>query len=162
MHTVFNPVAPYGYLPCICSWQISQIHTCLRVVIGSRFVSTSPASMGSSASHPVGPHARLAQKTVKRAPIAGGWRVRHNLHSSTACMLCRLDPHPQIALFITFSQSMTSYNLYQWILFTSNFSIHITHYNDNLLVATFSICIFPITIEILYFPSVLSIVCAYT
>ena len=29
-----------------------------------------------------GPHGRHAQKTVNRAPIAGGGGVRHNLHSS--------------------------------------------------------------------------------
>ena len=30
------------FLPCICLWQISQIHTCLRVVVGPGLVSTSP------------------------------------------------------------------------------------------------------------------------
>ena len=47
---------------CICLWQISQIRTCLRVVVGSGLVSTSPAFMRSSASHPVGPHGRLCPK----------------------------------------------------------------------------------------------------
>ena len=32
-----------GSLPCVCLWQISQIQTCLRVVVGPGFVSTSPA-----------------------------------------------------------------------------------------------------------------------
>ena len=29
-----------GFLPCICLWQISQIQTCLCVVVGLGFVST--------------------------------------------------------------------------------------------------------------------------
>ena len=84
VHPVFNPVAPYGYLllTCICLWQISQIQTFLFKVVGPGLVSTSPAFVSSSASHPAGPHGRHAQKTVNRAPIAGGGEVRHNLHSS--------------------------------------------------------------------------------
>ena len=31
------------FLSCICLWQISQIQTCLCVVVGPGFVSTSPA-----------------------------------------------------------------------------------------------------------------------
>ena len=38
------------------------------------------AFMRSIASHPAGPHCRLAQKNDNRAPIAGGGRGRHNLH----------------------------------------------------------------------------------
>ena len=61
--------------------------------------------MRSSASHPAGPHGRLAQKIVNPAPKPGGVRFRHNLHSSlqnccdssTTCRLCRLEP---IAQFI--------------------------------------------------------------
>ena len=82
VHPVFNPVAPYGafcFLTCICLWQISQIQTFLFKVVGPGLVSTSPAFVSSSASHPAGPH---AQKTVNRATIAGGGEVRHNLHSS--------------------------------------------------------------------------------
>ena len=30
------------FLPCICLWHISQIQTCLCVVVGPGFVSTSP------------------------------------------------------------------------------------------------------------------------
>ena len=48
------------FLPCICLWQISQILTCLCVVVEPGFVSTSPSFVKSSASHPVGPHSRLA------------------------------------------------------------------------------------------------------
>ena len=64
------------FLPCICLWQISQIQICLCVVVGPGFVLTSPAFMRSSASHSACP------KTVNRAPIGGGGRFRHNLHSS--------------------------------------------------------------------------------
>ena len=47
---------------CMCLWQISQIQTCLRAVVGPGLVSTSPAFMRSIARHPAGPHGRLAQK----------------------------------------------------------------------------------------------------
>ena len=44
------------FILCICLWQISKIQTCVCVVVGPGFVSTSPTSMGSRASHPAGPH----------------------------------------------------------------------------------------------------------
>ena len=69
-------------VPCICLWQISQIKTSLCVVVGPGFVSTSPAFMMSSASHPAGPHDRLAPPTVNLATIAWGGMFGHNLHSS--------------------------------------------------------------------------------
>ena len=50
------------FLPSICLWYISQIQTCLCVVVGPGFVLISPAFMRSSASHSAGPHDRLAQK----------------------------------------------------------------------------------------------------
>ena len=43
------------FLTCICLWQISQIQTCLFKVVGPGLVSTSPAFVSSSASHPAGP-----------------------------------------------------------------------------------------------------------
>ena len=52
------------FLTCIC-------HFLLKVV-GPGLVSTSPAFVSISASHPAGPQGRHAQKTVNRAPIAGG------------------------------------------------------------------------------------------
>ena len=67
------------FLTCICLWQISQIQTFLFKVVGPGLVLTSPAFVSNSARHPAGPH---AQKTVNRAPTAGGGEVRHNLHSS--------------------------------------------------------------------------------
>ena len=50
------------FLTGICLWQISQIQTCLRVVVVPGLVSTSLTFMRSIASHPEGPHGRLAQK----------------------------------------------------------------------------------------------------
>ena len=90
------------FLTCICLWQISQIQTCLFKVVGPGLVSTSPAFVSSSASHPAGPH---AQKTVNRAPIAGVGRFDTictetwvRCDSSTACRLCRLEPMESISL----------------------------------------------------------------
>ena len=60
------------FLTCICLWQISQIQTFLFRVVGPGWVSTSPAFVSNSASHPAGPHGRHAQKTVNRAPICWG------------------------------------------------------------------------------------------
>ena len=59
------------FLTYICMWQISQIQTCLRVVVGSGLVSRSLAFRGSIASHPMGPHGRLAQKEVIGPPLRG-------------------------------------------------------------------------------------------
>ena len=50
------------FLTCICLWQISQIQTFLFKVVGPGLVSTSPAFVSSSASHPAGPHGRHAPK----------------------------------------------------------------------------------------------------
>ena len=79
VHPVFNPVAPYGYLLSDLYLFMADITNpdflVCRTWIGLAFVS-------SSASHPAGPLSRHAQKTVNRAPIAGGGEVRHNLHSS--------------------------------------------------------------------------------
>ena len=69
------------FLWCICLWQISKIQTCLCVVVGPGFVSTLPALMRSSDSHPADPRGRLG-KTVNRAPNSEGGRFQHKLHSS--------------------------------------------------------------------------------
>ena len=58
------------FLSYMCLWQISQIQTFLVRVVGPGLVSTSPAFVSNSASHPADPHGRHAQKTVDRAPIA--------------------------------------------------------------------------------------------
>ena len=63
------------FLTCICLWHISQIQTCLRVVVGPGLVSTLPAFMRSIASHPVGLHGRLGQKTVIGLPLLGAGGV---------------------------------------------------------------------------------------
>ena len=59
------------FLTCICLWQISQIQTCLFKVIGPGLVSTSPAFVKSSASHPAGQHGRHAKKG-KSGPHCSG------------------------------------------------------------------------------------------
>ena len=56
------------FLTCICLWQISQIQTCLFKVVGPGLVSTSPAFVSSSASHPAGSHGQHAQKNGKSGP----------------------------------------------------------------------------------------------
>ena len=48
------------FLTCICLWQISQIQTFLFKVVGPGLVSTSPAFVSSSASHPAGPPISLS------------------------------------------------------------------------------------------------------
>ena len=70
------------FLTSICLWQLLQIQTCLFKVVRPGLVSTSPAFVNSSASHPAGPHDRHAGKKGKSGPIAGGGKVQHNLHSS--------------------------------------------------------------------------------
>ena len=60
------------FLPCICLWQISQIQTCLCVVIGPGFVSTSPAFMRNSTSHSAVPYGPLSPKNCKSDPIIVG------------------------------------------------------------------------------------------
>ena len=60
------------FLTCICLWQISQIQTFLFKVVGPGLVSTSPALVSSSASHPAGPHGRHAQKNGKSGPHCWG------------------------------------------------------------------------------------------
>ena len=67
------------FLTGICLWQILQIQICLLVVVGPGLVSKSPAFTRSIASHPEGPHGRLA-KNSNRAPIGAGGKGRHNLH----------------------------------------------------------------------------------
>ena len=78
------------FLTCICLWQISQIQTCLRVVVGPGLVSTSAAFMRNIASYPAGPHGRFAPKNSNWAPIAWGGRDRHNLHR--VCQTAVTDP----------------------------------------------------------------------
>ena len=63
------------FLTCICLWQISHIQTCLRVVVGPRLVSTSPAFMRSIASQLADPHGRLANKTAIGPPLLGAGGV---------------------------------------------------------------------------------------
>ena len=88
------------FLSCICLWQISQIQTCLCVVVVPGFVSTSSVFMRSSASHPASPHDRLSQNKWEIGPPLLGARgfdtictaVCNLRDSSTAWRLCRLEP----------------------------------------------------------------------
>ena len=82
------------FLTCICLWQISQIQTRLFKFVVPGLVSTSPAFVSSGSAWPACP------KTLNRATIAGAERfdtictavcIRSDI--STACMLCRLEPH---------------------------------------------------------------------
>ena len=59
------------FLPCICLWQISQILTCLYVVVGSGFVLTSPAFMRSSGSAWTQFALQLAKTAVTASPFVG-------------------------------------------------------------------------------------------
>ena len=68
VHPVINPVAPYGYLlsDMYLFMAVITIQTFLFRVVRPELVSTSPAFVSNSASHPAGPHGRYAQKTVNR------------------------------------------------------------------------------------------------
>ena len=72
------------FLPCL--WQISQIQTCLCVVVGPGFVSTSSAFM-SSASHPAGPHGRFSQKrSIGSILLWAGFLTQFVWHSARSAV----------------------------------------------------------------------------
>ena len=60
------------FLTCICLWQISQIQTFLFKVVGPGLVSTSPAFVSNSSSHPAGPHAQKNGKSGTHCWGRGG------------------------------------------------------------------------------------------
>ena len=64
VHPVFNPVTPYGYLlPNMYVFIADIINPDSFVLCCRTWISlTSSAFVRSSASHPAGPHGRLAQK----------------------------------------------------------------------------------------------------
>ena len=75
---MFIPVAPYRYLLPNLYFSVADIANpdFLGVVVGPRLVSTSlSAFMMSIASHPAGPHGRLAPKTVIGPPFLGAGGV---------------------------------------------------------------------------------------
>ena len=88
MHPFFNPVAPYRYLlPNVyLLGHISQLQTCLRVVVGPGFVSTLSTFMRSSASHLAWPACQKGVDTICTAVF------QNSCDSSTACRLCCLEP----------------------------------------------------------------------
>ena len=61
VHPVFNPVAPYRYLLSDMYLFMADI-TNPDFLVGPGLVSTSPAFVSNSASHPAGPHGRHAPK----------------------------------------------------------------------------------------------------
>ena len=77
-----HSVQSYCTLSISASHRLSQIQTCLCVVLTPGFVSISPTFMRSSAINLVALPGRLAPQKVNRAPISGGGRFRHNLQSS--------------------------------------------------------------------------------
>ena len=79
---IFSISMDICFLTRHCFKQISQIQTGLFDVVGPVLVSTSPAFVRRSGSHPEGPHGQLAPKTVNPAPIAGVGMILHNLHIS--------------------------------------------------------------------------------
>ena len=88
------------FLTYICLWQISQIQTRLFKVVGPRLVSTSPAFVSSSASHPVGPHGWHAKKNGKSGPHCWEREISaQQLVYSTVCRLCRLEPLVMLLMF---------------------------------------------------------------
>ena len=88
VHPVFNPVSPYGYLLSNVYLFMADIENPDLFVCGCRtwIFSTSPALMRSSASHPEGPHGRLAQNNGKSGQkiqnTAAGFILRRNRRSN--------------------------------------------------------------------------------
>ena len=80
------------FLTCIFLWQISQIQTCLRVVVRPGLVSTLPAFMRSIASHPTGLHGQLDHCCGQEGLTQFAHGLPDRCDSSTACRLCRLEP----------------------------------------------------------------------
>ena len=92
LHPVVNPVTSYGYLIPNMYLFIVDIANRVCDVVGPGFVSTSPAFMRSNASHPAGPHGRIAHKRYIGHPLLGKGGGGYMLcDSSTACRLCRLE-----------------------------------------------------------------------
>ena len=102
------------FLTCICLWQISQIQTLLFKVVGPGLVSTSPAFVSSSASHPAGPKngksgphrwgrggstqfAQQLETTVTAPPLVGCVVWSHFLHPQ----LSQADPYPPLFPYTT-------------------------------------------------------------
>ena len=97
------------FLTCICLWQISHIQTRLFSVVGPGLVSTSPAFVSSSASHPAGPH---AQKTENRAPIAGGGLIiliRDNITFTTTAIPSTINTHNTLPQMVKVHINSTIY-----------------------------------------------------
>ena len=118
------------FLTCICLWQISQIQTFLFKVVGPGLVSTSPAFVSSSASHPAGPHGRHAQKTVNRG---GSTQFAQQLETTVTapplvgCVVWSqyLCQHYQCQLFLTYRQLFALYLQHRAPISVSTLSVSI-------------------------------------
>ena len=86
------------FIPCICLRQISQIQTCLRVIVGPGLVSTSPA-------WPACP------QNGKSGHIAGGRRGRYCLHN---------DFTDHCDSYIAVADILTSYYLFLFLRHSVN------------------------------------------
>ena len=87
------------FLTCICLWQISQIQTCFRVVVGPGLVSTSPVFLealpviqrvrmsGFPKKTVIGPHCWGREGSTQYAQ-----GLPDRCDSYTACRLCRVEP----------------------------------------------------------------------
>ena len=81
---MFNPIAPYRYLLPTMYLFMADIANPDLFVCGCRTcICLDITRFYEEQRHPsTGPHGRLSQKAVNRAPIAGDGRFRQNLHSS--------------------------------------------------------------------------------
>ena len=128
------------FLTCICLWQISQIQTFLFKVVGPGLVSTSPAFVSSSASHPAGPHGRHAQSgksgshcwgrggstqfaqqlesAVTVPPLVGCvvWSPLHNINNTVATGFDQpIPPTRTIAVALDMSKAFDTVNIHTLI-----------------------------------------------
>ena len=111
---------------------------CLKVV-GPGLVSISPVFVSSSASHPVGPHDRHAQKTVRSGPHCWGWedssQFAHQLESAVTypplVWLCHLEPLPSIA------SRHTPYSLHSNLTLTYTPLILSSHITSHLTLTSY-------------------------
>ena len=78
-------------LTCICLWQISQIQTFLFKVVGPGLVTTSQQQQRHPSSGSAWTACPKNGKSGRFDTICTAARVRCD--SSTACRLCRLEPH---------------------------------------------------------------------
>ena len=124
------------FLTCICFRQISQIQTFLFKVVGPGLVSTSPAFVSNSASHPTGPHGRHAPKNGKSSPHCwgrgGSTQFTQQLESAVTappfvdCFVWSLTQY--IIMFIVQQHSYSCNTIHNTVHCTTNTRTAITQY----------------------------------